>query len=112
MEAQTMAGAVARSPRLDAISWALFFIWIGIAVLAEIGWGWSLLGISAIVLGTQAALYFSGKKADGFWVACGLVVLAAGVWELFDLTWPLGAVLLVALGMVMLANAVFGAAAR
>jgi hypothetical protein len=104
-----MAGAVARSPRLDAISWGLFFIWIGIAVLTEIGWGWSLLGISAIVLGTQAALYVSSKRADGFWVACGLVVLGAGLWELLGLTWPLGAVLLVVLGIVILANSSFGA---
>jgi membrane protein implicated in regulation of membrane protease activity len=45
------------------------------------------------------------EKTDGFWVACGLVFLAGGMWELFGLTWPLASVLLILLGLSMLWNA-------
>jgi hypothetical protein len=98
--------------QLDAIAWALFFIWIGIALLAKIGWAWTLLGISAIILGAQGTLWRKDKKIAGFWVACGLVFLAGGVWELFGLTWPLAPVLVILLGLSMLWKAVFGTHAR
>jgi len=98
--------------QLDAIAWALFLLWIGIAVLAKIGWGWSLLGISAIILGAQATLWRKVEKVDAFAVVCGLVFLVGGTWELFGLTWPLAPVLLILLGVGMLWNAVFGARAN
>ena len=37
--------------KLDAIGWGLFFIWIGIAVLADVGWGVGLIGVGLIILG-------------------------------------------------------------
>ena len=104
-----MAGAAAPSRRVDTVSWGLFFIWIGFALLMDIGWGWWLLGISAIILGAQVALYVSGDKVDRFWVACGLLFLAGGFWELFGLTWPLAPVLLVLLGVIMVGSALFRA---
>jgi hypothetical protein len=107
-----MAGATEHSRQVDAIAWALFFIWIGVALLAGISWAWSLLGIGVIILGAQAMLYLSGDKVDGFWVACGLVFLAAGFWELIGLTWQLAPILLVLVGLVMLGNALFGTRAR
>ena len=106
VEPRNQKGADAR--QLDAIAWALFLIWIGIAVLAKIGWGWSLLGISAIILGAQATLWRKGEKVDGFSVACGLVFFAGGTWELLGLAWPLAPVLLILLGVGMLWNAVYG----
>jgi hypothetical protein len=36
--------------QLDAIGWGLFFIWIGIAVLANLGWGIGLIGVGLIIL--------------------------------------------------------------
>jgi hypothetical protein len=102
-------GKTARARQLDAIAWALFLIWIGIAVLAKIGWGWSLLGISGIMLAAQATLWRKKEKVDRFSVACGLVFLVGGAWELFGLTWPLAPVLLILLGVGVLWNAVFGA---
>jgi hypothetical protein len=107
-----MADAVRHSRQVDAISWALFLIWMGVVIWTEVGWAWSLLGISAIVLGAQAALSIRGDRVDAFWVACGLVLLASGVWLLFGLTWPLTPVLLVLLGVAMLGNALFGSHAH
>ena len=106
----TSKSAAAR--QLDAISWALFLIWIGFAVLAQVGWGWALLGIGVIILGAQSILWERGEKVERFSVACGLVFLAGAVWELFGLTWPLAPVLLILVGLAMLWNATFRASAR
>jgi hypothetical protein len=46
----------ARSRQLDAMKWAFFLIWIGVAVLANLGWGWALLDMTSIILGAQEAV--------------------------------------------------------
>ena len=98
--------------QLDAIAWALLLIWVGVAVLANVGWGWALLGTSGIVLGAQAGLWQRGDAVDGFAVACGVVFLIGGAWIVLGLTWPLAPVLLILLGAGLLWNAVFGAGTR
>jgi hypothetical protein len=102
----------ASARQLDAIAWALFLIWIGVAVLANVGWGWALLGMSVIILGTQSVLWRRAETIDVFSVACGLVFLVGGAWVVLGLTWPLAPVLLILLGMGLLWSAVFGARAQ
>jgi hypothetical protein len=99
----------ARVKQLDSVATAVFFIWIGIAVLAQIGWPWSLLGVGLILLGQQAALWRMGEKIDGFRLVCGVVFLFGAVWGLLGMTWPLAPVLLILIGVGSLWNAVFGA---
>jgi len=41
--------------QIDAIGWGVFFIWVGIAVLADLGWGVGMIGIGMIILGGFAA---------------------------------------------------------
>ena len=41
--------------KLDAVGWGLFFIWIGIAILADVGWGVGLIGVGTIILGSLVA---------------------------------------------------------
>jgi hypothetical protein len=41
---------IKRHRQLDAAGWGLFFIWIGIAVLANLGWGIGLIGVGLIIL--------------------------------------------------------------
>lgn len=41
--------------KLDALGWGLFFIWIGVAILADVGWGMGLIGVGLIILGALAA---------------------------------------------------------
>jgi len=93
------------SSRADALGWALAFIWVGIAMLANVGWAWLLIGLAAIVLGVQAALRLTQRKASGFWIACGLVLLAGGSWQLFGLRLPLTPILLILLGVGVLLGA-------
>jgi hypothetical protein len=52
--------------QLDAIGWGLFFIWIGIAVLVNVGWGIGLIGVGLIILGKMLAReYLSGSSCSG-----------------------------------------------
>ncbi len=93
--------------QVDAIAWALFFIWVGVAILADIGWGWFLIGIGVIVLGAQLALSRSDEAVDGAWIVIGTVFLAGGIWQVLGITWPLAPVLLILLGGAMLFRALF-----
>ena len=80
--------------QLDAASWGLFTIWIGIALLIDVGWGWGLLGVAAIILGGGVIRWFKGLPIQGFWVAIGLILLVCALWELFGVSWPLIPVLI------------------
>lgn len=52
--------------RIDAIGWGLFFIWIGIAVLADVGWGIGLIGVGVLILASWGAKeYLSGSIRSG-----------------------------------------------
>ncbi len=102
------SGKSASSRQIDAVAWALFLIWIGVAVLSNVGWGWGLVGISLIMLCAQAVLWLRTNTFDFFSVACGLVLLAGGVSALLGLTWSIAPVLLILLGATMLWSAVFG----
>jgi hypothetical protein len=64
---------------LHAVGWGLFFIWIGIAFLAHVGWGAGLVGVSVIALGAQFARKFFGLRADRFGLAVGIIFAVWGV---------------------------------
>jgi hypothetical protein len=96
------------SAKLDSVGWALFFMWVGIAFLADVGWGWGLLGVGIIILGEAAVRRYLALKIEGFWVVCGLMFLVGGLSELFMVPWPLVPILLILCGMVVLWGAVSG----
>ncbi len=98
----------ALSDRLDSIGWALFLIWIGFAVLIDIGWGWGLLGIAVIILGAAALRRKWGLKIEGFWLVIGAMFLAGGLWELFRVPFPLAPVLIIFCGLAVLWGALRG----
>jgi hypothetical protein len=51
--------------KLDAIGCALFFIWMGTAILANVGWGIGLIGIGVIIIGLLLAKeYMSGQASN------------------------------------------------
>lgn len=104
------SAAQTRAQQLDSVVWATFFIWIGIGMLAAVPWGWFLIGVGALIGVAQVARSQLGLAIDGFWLGCAAVILAAGVWELLRLEWPLAPILLIALGIALLAKTI--AAAR
>ena len=91
-----------RGSRFDAAGWAAFFIWVGIAWLADVGIGVGLLGVAAITLGMQGLRSAYGVKVDGFWVLLGIGFAVAGFWQWFDVQKPLAPFVLIAAGVILL----------
>jgi len=96
------------SQMLDAVGWALFFIWVGIAVLTDVGWGWGLLGVAAIVLGGAVVRRLWDLNIGAFWIVVGLMFLAGGLWELLQVPWPLAPLLLIGCGLAIAWGVVSG----
>jgi hypothetical protein len=92
---------------LDTIAWAAFFIWIGIAMLVAIPWGWFLVGLGILILAMQLTRLQMNIKIEGFWVAYGAVFLTGGLWTVLNLSsWPLAPIVLILLGAVLLSKAI------
>ena len=91
-----------RASKFEAAGWALFFIWVGIAWLADIGLGVGLLGVAAITLGMQATRKVFGVNVEGFWILVGLGFAVGGLWEWLDVQLPLAPIVLIAVGVVLL----------
>jgi uncharacterized membrane protein len=88
--------------RLDAASWGLFFIWVGVALLADLGWGLGLVGVAAIIFLKQTARRYFGRRLESFWVAVGVLFLLGGTWELYQIQISLVPILLIAVGGALL----------
>ncbi len=97
-----------RARQIGSVAWAVFFIWVGIDLLAKLPWGWFLLGVGILVLVTQLVRRQMDLDVEGFWVACGAVFLVGGLWTLLELPWPLVPILLILLGVALLGKTVAG----
>jgi hypothetical protein len=93
--------------RLNVTARGLFFIWLGVAVLAQLGWGWTLLGIGVIVLGEQAARWRLDLKLSTAWTIGGAIFLVGGLWQLIHIQFPLAPLLLILLGATIIWNGFF-----
>lgn len=94
--------------KLDAVGWGLFFIWVGIAFLADLGTGVGLLGVGVITLGGQVARKHYNLNVEGFWVVVGLLFVVGGVWNLIQAKVALVPLLLIAAGLAVLVSAFWG----
>jgi hypothetical protein len=96
--------------RIDAIGWGLFFIWIGIALLAHIGWGVGLIGVGIIILGGQVIRKSSGLKVAGFGIFIGFLFFLGGFGELLNIRFDLIPILCVVAGVALLVSVLVGKA--
>ncbi len=94
--------------KLAAAGWGLFFAWIGIVLLLEIGAGVGLLGVGIITLGAQAARHHFNLRLEGFWVVVGSLFAVGGLWELYEVRLSLVAILLIAAGLALFISALKG----
>ena len=95
-----------RARQIDSAAWAVLFIWIGLALLAHVPWGWFLIGVGVLVVGAQAARRQASLKVETFAIVIGVIFLVGGVWELLALQWPLIPILLILLGVYLLQRVV------
>ena len=90
--------------KMDSIGWALFFVWVGVALLTNVSWTWALVGTAIIILGIQAILLLKGESIDLFMSAVGVVLLGGAVAHIYALRWSLFPAFLIVVGLVMLAD--------
>ncbi len=91
-----------------ACAWGLFFIWTGIALLADVGWAAGLLGVGVITLGAQVTRKHFGLRVEVFWVIVGFFFVVGGVWESLDLRVGLLPILCIAIGLVLFVSTLVG----
>lgn len=96
--------------RIAAIGWGTFFVWLGIALLADLGWGFGLLGIGLIALGAQAARWLMRLRLEGFWLLFGVGFVIAGSSRLVGAPLPPIPVVLVLAGLTLVIAAVLDSA--
>lgn len=90
--------------KLNAISGGLLLIWVGVALLVDIGWGAGLIVVGIVILGEQAVRRYFSVKFDQFWVVVGAVSVASGVLMLFGVEVSLVPILLIVLGIALMAS--------
>jgi hypothetical protein len=91
-----------RVRQIDSAAWAVFFIWVGVVMLVGLSWDWFLVGIGVLILGAQVMRRQSNLKIELFAVVIGVIILAAGVWDLLSMPLPLMPIILIALGAYLL----------
>ena len=102
------ARSKALSQKLDAIGWGIFFVWIGIAFLLDIGWPWGMIGIAIIILGEASIRRYKKLNVGGFWIVVGLLFLAGGLWELLQMEMSIAPLAIIAVGVAILWGALSG----
>ena len=94
--------------KLDAVGWGLFFIWVGIAFLADLGWGVGLVGVGVLGLGEQLARRHYSLNMEAFWVVVSFLFIVGGLWTLLDAQVALVPLLLIVAGLAVLFSAFWG----
>lgn len=101
-----------RSNRLDAVGWALIFIWAGLVLLAEstdysstFPWwdGWFVFfagaGIIVLIEAFIRMVFPAFRKRIMILLIIGFVLLSIGLGKLVNLLWPF---LLISVGIIIL----------
>ena len=96
-----------RAKKLDAVGWAIFFIWAGVAWIANVGFGVGLIGVAAIILGKQAIRRLLGFNLEFFWIVVGIGFAIGGLWEYLEVQTPLAPIILIIAGIALLVSVIW-----
>jgi hypothetical protein len=91
----------ALNKRLETMAWGCFLILLGGFLFvpeAVIKGGWWSIGVGLIMLGLNAARYFSGLRMSGSTTILGFLSVLGGVLDLVGIEGIDGAILLIVLG--------------
>ena len=105
VEKQVDPEKAALNKRMESIAWGAFLIMLGCRFFIpdeQVSEGWWSIGVAIILLGLNAARYFSGLRMSGFTVALGVIALLTGIGELAGLDLPVLPILLILLGANLL----------
>jgi hypothetical protein len=94
--------------KLDKAGWGLALIWIGVAILLNVGWGAGFFGLGVITLAGQLLRRFLALACDWFAVGIGVCLVLAGMGPVLGDRFGNIAVIpivCIALGVVFLASA-------
>lgn len=105
VEDRTSSEERALERNVDTAAWGVFFLWVGVALLAEVGWGVGLIGAGVITLAAQAARRFLGLKVDRFSLIVGVLFAVVGIWNVLAVRADVVPVLFIAAGVALLASA-------
>jgi hypothetical protein len=94
--------------RLDTAALALFFIWVGVALLGKWGFGVGLVGVGVIALAHQGTRSLFKLKVQGFWIFVGLLLVMGGLWQTFQAKFEFGPFVLILAGLALLVSAIRG----
>jgi hypothetical protein len=100
----------ALNKRLETIAWGCFLILLGGFMFVPeeiIRGGWWSIGVGLIMLGLNAARYFTGLKMSGFTTFLGVLSLIGGALEVVGLYDLDAAVLFIVLGAYLLVKPYF-----
>ena len=87
--------------RLETMAWGAFLILLGGFMFVPdeiIKGGWWSIGVGLIMLGLNAARYFSGLRMSGFTTFLGIVAVFGGILDLVGIEGINAAILLIVLG--------------
>lgn len=99
--------------QLSAVAWGLLFVWVGVAVMFGVGWGYGLLGVGVIILGSQVVHLMMGEfRLDWFSTIVGLLFVIGGIWVLFSIQVGLVPILAIVAGVALMLSALTSRPAR
>lgn len=88
-----------RQRRWDALMTGAILVWLGLVVLAGVGWSAGLLGVGVILLLEQALQWRWNATYDGFYLSAGAIALIAGGAGVASIDVPVVAIALIVAGL-------------
>jgi hypothetical protein len=92
--------------KLEAAGWGLFFVWVGAAIMTNVGWGTGLIGVGVIILLGQVARKRFGVRVGRLPIVVGSFFVLGGTGDLFTIQFSPVPVLCIIAGLAMLVSAV------